>query len=392
MNEPVARLAPVRLIVALLLFLLAVLLAAREWAGSASRGPAVRQAIAEATLHPEPLRKRLLLDSSVAAISGGRLDDDARSRMLALARLRPLASEPFLLAGASAQTSGDWAAAERLYMAARIRDPRSPAARYLLADLYFRTGRPRPGLAEMLTLFRLEPRAAAPLGPALARYARQPGAAELLAPLVAADVVVSQAMLETLAEDPANAELILRLSPPRRPGEPLRTWEQRLLDKLVGAGEFDRAERLWERLYGNRRDGPVTNPRFRNGRPMPPFDWTLYTGPAGVVEVGERGGLTVLHHGREAMVAARQLVRLPPGRYVLRVRATAPSGNSRFQWKLICVGGKQLASVPLRAAGAALSVPAGCPAQWLDLAAEPAESGQPSETRVHEVAIDGAGR
>ena len=392
MREPVARPGPGRLAVALLLFLLAVLLAAREWAGSGKSVPAIRQALAEATLHPEPMRKRLLLDSSLAAVSGRDLDEDERGRMLALARLRPLASEPFLLAGASAQMRGEWARAERLYLAARTRDPRSPAARYLLADLYFRTGRPRPGLAEMLTLFRLEPGAAAPLGPALARYARLPGGAALLAPLVAADVVVSQAMLETLAEDPVNLDLVLRLSPPRRPGEPLRTWEQRLLDRLVATGDFDRAEWLWQRLYAIRREGPVTNPGFRRRPPAPPFDWTLYTGPAGVAEVGDRGGLTVLHHGREPLVAARQLLRLPPARHLLRAQATAATGNSRFFWRLSCVEGKPFAVIPLGAGRAAFTVPAGCPAQWLELAAEPADSGQPSEARVNQVVIEGPTR
>lgn len=393
MGESVARTGPARLVVALLLFLLAVLLIVREWAGS-GRGASggIRQAIAEATLHPDPLRKRLLLDSSLAAVNGGGLDAIARARMLALARLRPLASEPFLLAGASAQMRGDWEAAERLYLAAKTRDPRSPAARYLLADLYFRTGRPRSGLAEMSSLFRLEPGAAAPLGAALARYARQPGAAALLAPLMAADVMVSQAMLETLAEDPANMALVLRLSPPRKPGEPLRTWEQRLLDRLVDTGDFGRAEWLWQRLYAIRREGPLTNPGFRKRQSAPPFDWTLYTGPAGVAEVGEQGGLTVLHHGREPMVAARQLLRLPPARHVLRARATHPTGNSRFLWKLSCVGGKPFAAIPLGAGRAAFTVPAGCPAQWLELAAEPADSGQPSEARVNEVVIEGPAR
>lgn len=392
MGDPVARRGAGRLAVALVLFLLAVLLAAREWAGSVKGGPAIRQAIAEATLHPEPMRKRLLLDSSLAAVSGRDLDQDGRARMLSLARLRPLASEPFLIAGASAQMRGNWTAAERLYLAARTRDPRSPATRYLLADLYFRTGRPRPGLAEMLTLFRLEPAAAVPLGPALARYAQQPGAAALLAPLVAADVTVSRAMLETLAEDPANTALILRLSPPRQPGQPLRTWEQRLLDRLIETGGFDRAEWLWQKLYAIRREGLVTNPGFRKRRPAPPFDWTLYTGSAGVAEVGERGGLTVLHHGREPMVAARQLLRLLPARHVLRARATAATGNSRFLWKLSCVGGKPLAAIPLGAGAAAFTVPGDCAAQWLELAAEPADSGQPSEVRVNEVVIEGPAR
>lgn len=392
MNERSAMRGPARFALAVLLFLGLAGMAAREWAAMGGGGPTLRQAIAGATGHPAVLRDRLLLDSSLAARSGGTLSREALGRLRDLAGRQPLASDPFLLAGAGAQLDGDWRRAERLYLEARNRHPRSSSARFLLADLYLRTARPAQGLVEMLALSRLEPGAVGPLGPALAGYASQPGAAALLAPLVGADPSVRQAMLIKLSEDPTNVRLVLALAPKRAPGEPYRPWEGRLIEGLIATGQFAQGEVLWTKFSGTSRNRPVNNPRFVDRQALPPFDWAFYAGSAGVVEAGEAGGLNVFHYGREPMLAARQLVRLTPGRYVLRsVSSPAPS-NSRLMWKVICVDGGQLALAPLGRGPAGFAVTAGCPAQWLDLEVAPTEGGSPLEVRIAEVTIERAQR
>src|SRR3954451_10674077 len=62
----------------------------------------------------------------------------------------PLAPEPFLVRGVQAQLAGNVRLAIADFEAAQFRDPRSLAARYFLADAYFRTGDARHGLQEIL--------------------------------------------------------------------------------------------------------------------------------------------------------------------------------------------------------------------------------------------------
>lgn len=368
-----------------MMFLVIAGLALREWAAAGGGGPGIRQAIGQSTRHPDVLDDRLFLDSSVAARTGG-LQADAVARLRELASVQPLASEPFLLAGASAQLAGDWRGAERRYLAARLREPRSSAARFLLADLYFRSGRPEEGIAEMIVLSRLEPRAVGSLGPALANYAKQPGATATLAKLAGRDLPIRDAMLIELAKDPANAALVLRLAPKHPPGEPSTPWERLLLEGLAGAGKFAQAEDLWAKVTGRVPTPPVNNPRFAKVQPVPPFDWTLYAGPAGVVEPDSGGGLSVFHYGREPMVAARQLLRLQPGPYSFRTKAVPPAAD-RMSWRLTCVSGSPLATIPFRIGSHRFDVPAGCRGQWLELHVSAGEPAPPLQVRIAEVAV-----
>lgn len=388
MNERSAVRGPARFALAALFFVAVAGLAARDWAAQGTGGSGLFHGLAGASGHPAVLRDRLMLDSSIAARAGQPLSAEALERLRALARGRPIAADPFLLAGAGEQMAGDLRHAERLYVEARRREPRSSAARFLLADLYLRTARPTQGLVEMLALSRLQPGAAGPLGPALAGYAGQPGAVELLAPLVGADPSLRQAMLIKLAEDPANVPHVLRLAPARAPGEPFRPWEGRLLEGLVATGAFGRAETLWMKLTGNSRTGLVNDPRFRTRQALPPFDWALYAGSAGVVEAGKANGLNVYHYGREPMLAARQLVRLAPGSYILRSKVSPTPRDVRLAWNVSCFGGGLLATVPLGRGPTRFTVPSNCAAQWLDLQAAPDEGGQSLEVRITEVAIE----
>ena len=65
----------------------------------------------------------------------------------AAGRLRkdPLAPEPFLVRGVQAQVGGNQVLAERAFLEARNRDPRSVAAHYFLADHYLRDRPDSPG-------------------------------------------------------------------------------------------------------------------------------------------------------------------------------------------------------------------------------------------------------
>ena len=131
--------------------------------------------------HPQALIDRAMGDIGAAAAKGAGMPSSATQQMMIAARKDPLAPTPFLIEGTIAQLAGHDRRAEALFLAARWRDPRAPAARYFLADRYLRTNRIAAGLVEMAALARISERASQPLAPALAAYARSPGASTRIA-------------------------------------------------------------------------------------------------------------------------------------------------------------------------------------------------------------------
>ena len=93
--------------------------------------------------HPTVLSARAMLDVAKAAAKGRPLEKATRVLVADVARAEPLAPEPFVIVGAEAQRNGNTAAAERLLLHARRRDPRAPAAHFLLAQQYISQGRLR---------------------------------------------------------------------------------------------------------------------------------------------------------------------------------------------------------------------------------------------------------
>ena len=97
------------------------------------------------------------------------------ARSMAAARRAPLAVEPFLIAGAIAQS-------EQAHDARRAAVRRSGAPRsalgggtVFLAQLYLASGRPGEGLRHASVLVRLVSGGPAALVPAIAQYAKSPG-------------------------------------------------------------------------------------------------------------------------------------------------------------------------------------------------------------------------
>ena len=96
--------------------------------------------------HPDALSNRAMAQIGTAAARGEAMPPTARQGLAAVVRKAPLSPDPFLVEGTIAQMANDPARAERLFLAARLRNPRSQGARYFLADRYFHTGRIQPGL------------------------------------------------------------------------------------------------------------------------------------------------------------------------------------------------------------------------------------------------------
>jgi hypothetical protein len=210
---------------------------------------------------PDVLVSQAMAQVGEAAAQGQKPPPSALRRLDQLTRVAPLRPDPFLVEGAIAQRDGDTVRAEQLLLEARRRDPRSAAARYLLADLWLRQGRISAGIVEMAILSRLLPRGSVELVPALSEYARTAGASEQLRRILSSNPQLKQPLLNALAADPDNLQLILELEGQvRRPADAKSPrWQARLLRQL------DPGRRLRACL-----------------RPVAAVDWIYRTAAAGI--------------------------------------------------------------------------------------------------------------
>lgn len=285
----------------------------------------------------------------------------------------PNQSEPFLVRAALAQRAGDLERARSLLLEARRRDPRSSAARYLLADVSLRQGRVVESLEEMAVLSRLVPGSSVQLVPALSEYAKSPGAQRQLQPILEANPSLKPPLLGALAVDPANTDLVIRLagreltsSDPENNG-----WKSRLLDAMIGRGQYARAYAVWQRMTGiaGDRRSLLFNGDFRPGNVPPPFNWSYFSSGAGVAEPAG-GHLRVLYYGREDSVLARQLLLLPPGAYDFSAPLNGQVRRSSLIWTVRCEGdgGAEIMRMDAADRRGSFTVPqANCDAQRIQL-------------------------
>lgn len=328
--------------------------------------------------HPEAVIDRLMIDSAVGARSGRPLDSGSRAALRALAQDSPLAAQPFMIEGAIAQLDGDMDRARRLYRAARLRNPRSPAVRLLLADLELRSGNVEQGLADLVAIPRIFPTLTGPVVPALAQFARSPGAIEKMRAAFESNPRLGQTVLENLAADPANGPLILSLASGTEESQAILAWQQRLIDSSVAGGQVAQARQYWARFnrVGRLADNALFNPAFQRRPESPPFNWTLTSGSAGVAELADGGGLSIVHFGREPALLAAQLVSLDAGTYALRTELAGPVEPGRLQWRVRCVDSPAAQAIPADGGGGTFRIGPDCAAAWLELQALPGETEQ----------------
>ena len=355
--------------------------------------------------HPRVALARSMGEIGTAAAAGKPASPATLARVMAAARRGPLATEPFLIAGAAALSEGDAARAERLFLETRRRDPRSAAARYFLAQHYLVSGRPVEGLAEASVLTRLVTGGSSALVPGLVQYARDPGAVPHLRRMFAINPDLRERVLVELARDASNASLVIALAG----GEPAGgtaaapAWQGVLLASLIERGDTAGAYRLWQRVSGSREETPgLFNPTFARLAAPAPFNWTLASGKFGVAEPVALGGLQLIYYGRDEAKFASQLLLLAPGEYELGMQVTRDGGGSRggasrLGWTLTCHGGgRRLLDLPLAKADAAgalagrFTVPANCPAQLLVLGATPEEIARPEQVTIGKLQLRGA--
>lgn len=324
--------------------------------------------------HPEVILASGLAEVGDAAAAGRPVDQSLVRRLVEVYRKAPLAPEPFLVRGVDAQLAGNEALAGRAFIAARDRNPREVAARYFLAEHFLRTGRIPEGLAEISALARLVPQSLPHVAPYLAAYARTPGTAPQVRAMISRQPQLETALMQALAVDANNLGLILELWTGSR-AEEAQAWQRRLLVSLAEAGRYAEARAAWARFSGT---APPRNQLFDpdfSASALPPFGWSLASGPAGVAEPQGGGQLHVIYYGREDAVLAQQLLTLSPGDYQLamRIGGASPAAKS-VAWRVRCLpSARLLASTSLdRVSRGQVAMPfevpaAGCTAQQLEL-------------------------
>ena len=339
--------------------------------------------------HPSVVRGKAMSGVAQAGIALAPPSTETLGTLQLLAREEPLSIEPFLVEAALAVRNQDYQRGETLLTEARRREPRSPAARFLLADLYLRSGRPLPAMGEMAVLNRLIPAAATGLAPALAAYARPETVPQIRA-ILSTYPELRDPLLAQLALDVRNTDMVLALAGSRKASTP-PGWQQSLLSQLVAAGQYQRAYGLWSRFTGVKAGAPgLFNPTFGASNAPPPFNWDLGRGAGGVADAN-RGGLDLLYFGREDLSLAQEVMLLPPGRYSLAMQVSGNPSANRIAWKLTCLpSNRGVLNLPLAKGGpvaGTFAVDRSCPAQRLSLTAEGKEFPQRSDFRVERLQL-----
>lgn len=308
-------------------------------------------------------------------------------------RKDPLAPEPFLVRGVEAQLAGDTALARKAFAAAQLRDPRSLPARYFLAQDAFQRGDAASGLKDIVILARLAPYGATSLAPYLGAYAVDRSTWPQLRTVLRENPELAAATLQSLAKDPANADVILALAEGRQ-REPNNPWIPVLLSNLVRAGDYGKARSVWAQLSHIRLDASssIFDPTFSRSDAPPPFNWTLTSSTVGLAERRPGGGLHVIYYGQEDGALASQLLVLPPGTYRLTMRATGDLGAAQpLQWRLICASSNaEIGAAPFGAAavkGWAFTVAGACGAQQLQLVGSSSDMPRQVDVTINQVLL-----
>lgn len=350
-------------------------MAARAWAG-----------------HPSVVFAAGLDEIGRTAAAGKPVENVTLDRLLAASTKAPLAPEPFLVRGVQAQIAGDNRIAEHAFIEARDRDPRMIVARYFLADLYLKSGQTRRGLAEISALIRLFPQSLGGIAPYLAAYARSPGGAREVKGMVRAHPELEPPLLNALASDPENFGLILYFWNGQG-GDDARGWQERLLNSLMEAGRYELARAAWIRFSpASPQRGELVDPSFTM-RSLPPFGWTLASGPSGVAEPEPGGRLHILYYGRDDLVLASQLLILEPGAHRLSMQITGASRTARsLAWSIRCLpSSNEIAAIPLKSGALAATFavpPSGCSAQRLELIGSSPEFPEESDLTIAGLRLD----
>lgn len=352
--------------------------------------------------HPEALLRRSLNE----LLLSGEVSGETKAAALSAFRSAPLSEVPLLIAAREMRARGDDSRADQLLAIAIRRNPRSRYALLVQLERDLRLGRDRDAAVRMAVLSRLVSDAGPLLVGELARMAADPDTRASAAHVMASDPRLRVAVLEALASQRADPEVVLGLAGPVStavPGAEVPRWQRILLDGMVERGELERAFAVWTRLAGpaaTSRDG-LYDPDFQGMPGPPPFNWVLETSGDGFAE-RTTDGLNAEYYGRNNVNLASQLILLAPGRYEISFEAEGQSegDESPLSWTVSCRSGSQLlVAVPItgveftpRRYAGAFTVTPGCDGQWLRLVGDAAEFPKQQQVTIRRLRIARAGR
>lgn len=348
--------------------------------------------------HPDVQRTLMMTAVGGSARAGKEAGADVRDQAARLSGQQPLAVEPFLIAGVEAQVAGKTADAERLFKAAHRRDVRSLPAHFFLADLYLNANRIAEALTEIAHLARLSPGGLSAAPPFLAQYAREPSNWAPMRAVLRDHPELYEGILTSLASDPRNSAAILALADPAHRNARAK-WLPTHVAALIGAGEYQRARRLWADVArpAAGSEGLIYDARFADPAAPPPFNWELSSSGLGLAERRPGGSLGVIFYGSQSGALARQLLVLKPGTYRLSMQiAGAVPDPQALSWSVVCDKGKApVAAFPVPKAGTyrwTFAVPSNCPAVWLQLEGRAQDMNARTEVTVSNLALEPGGK
>lgn len=355
-------------------------IAARAWAG-----------------HPEVQAQSAMIAIASATGNSRPLPQSAFQELRGSAIKSPLLPQPFLVRGVEAQLAGNEAAARSAFIAAERRDPRALPAHYFLAELDLRTGNVEHGLSELAVLAMLAPNGALAVAPFVATFARDPGNWPEVRALFRRNPNIAGYTLARLAAEPANARAIMALAGPAT-AESDNGWLPSLVGNMAAAGKYAEARGLWAARTKVRLPPgePLFDASFSNPGPPPPFNWALTSSTVGLAERRPGGRLHAIFYGQQDGILARQLLVVEPGPFEVSMRVAGdPSRLAALIWSVRCDKATEpLASIDLATVSRrpwSFTVPASCPAIWLELAGVADDFPKAADVTISELRMSRAG-
>lgn len=325
------------------------------------------------------------------AAASGEIDDPTRALIRTALAREPMLTEPLVLAGLDAANAGDGDRAERLMLAARGRDLRSPLVRFWLLDHFVRTGKYAEALDEVGPAIRLQPDAITAIMTVLAAMADTDKGNKALAAKLASRPFWETSFFQTAANNTTPEALLTLLS--KLPAANRALDEQRAVFlALVNSGKGARAYQSWRSFlpaaYRPRAQG-IYDGDFAGWPGAAPFNWTLTSDDIGAARMVRAGdlpqstALDVRYFGSTSGILASQYIVVPPGSYNLKLLARSRSKSAtggRLNLELRCLRSEVLTTLPLdpltaqlKAFTAPVSVPAGCDLMTAQLVGVPGE-------------------
>jgi tetratricopeptide (TPR) repeat protein len=360
---------------------------------------------AAAAIGPADGRTLVALAQQRVSGANGEIDDTTRALVREALARDPLLAEPLTMAGLDAANAGDSAKAERLMLAARARDLRSPLVRFWLLDHFVRAGKYADALEEVGPAIRLQPDAITAIMTVLSAMADTAQGNKALAAKLATHPFWETAFFQTASNNTQPEALLALLQ--RQPGASRATEEQRAVFlALINAGKGDRAYEAWQRLLPaayRTKAGGIYDGNFGGWPGAAPFNWMLTSDDVGTArmvraaDLPQSSALEVRYFGSTSGVLAAQYVHVTAGPYKLqllaRSRNTSASGG-RLNMELRCANGDVLATLPLdplapqlRPYGMAVNVPAGCNMLRAQLVGVPGELFSEVEAQITGVSL-----